>query len=172
MPLWLLLAQASSSSATDAAADEPPATLWESIAAAWHHATSVASSAVTTLLNWAGTIEGRLMVATLLGGVGIWLMLPGSRRLSKGLGAVMALLAAVLMLTVSPSLGVHFVSIAFWSLAAITLSAAVATITSRSPVYCAIWFALVLLGTGGLFLVNGPNFWQWRRWPSTLARLW
>jgi NADH-quinone oxidoreductase subunit J len=34
----------------------------------------------------------------------------------------------------------------------------VATISSRSPVYCAIWFALSLLGTAGLYLFQGAQF--------------
>jgi len=31
-------------------------------------------------------------------------------------------------------------------------------VTLRSPVYCAIWFALTLLGTAGLFLYQGAQF--------------
>ena len=46
----------------------------------------------------------------------------------------------------------------FWVLAGVTLVSAGATITFRSPVYCAVWFALSLLGTAGLFLVQGAQF--------------
>ncbi len=46
----------------------------------------------------------------------------------------------------------------FWVLAGVTLMSAGATITFRSPVYCAVWFALSLLGTAGLFLVQGAQF--------------
>jgi NADH-quinone oxidoreductase subunit J len=46
----------------------------------------------------------------------------------------------------------------FWVLAGVTIVAAAATITSYSPVYSAIWFALSLLGTGGLFFFNGAQF--------------
>ena len=46
----------------------------------------------------------------------------------------------------------------FWLLALITLAGAVATITSQSPVYSAIWFAMSLLGTAGLFFFNGAQF--------------
>jgi len=38
------------------------------------------------------------------------------------------------------------------------LGAAVATIVSQSPVYSAIWFALSLLGTAGLFMFQGAQF--------------
>ena len=33
-----------------------------------------------------------------------------------------------------------------------------AAVTFRNPVYCAIWFALSLLGTAGLFLFQGAQF--------------
>ncbi len=39
-----------------------------------------------------------------------------------------------------------------------TLVSAVCTVTFRSPVYCAIWFALSLLGTAGLFMLQGAQF--------------
>jgi NADH-quinone oxidoreductase subunit J len=40
----------------------------------------------------------------------------------------------------------------------VTLIAAGAAVTLRSPVYCAVWFALSLLGTAGLFLFQGAQF--------------
>ncbi len=46
----------------------------------------------------------------------------------------------------------------FWILAGVTLIAAGAAVTLRSPVYCAVWFALSLLGTAGLFLFQGAQF--------------
>jgi NADH-quinone oxidoreductase subunit J len=46
----------------------------------------------------------------------------------------------------------------FLILAAVTLVAAVAAVTARNPVYCAIWFGVVLLGTAGLFLFQGAQF--------------
>ncbi len=46
----------------------------------------------------------------------------------------------------------------FYLLAAITVLAAVATVTFRNPVYSAIWFGLSLLGTAGLFLFQGAQF--------------
>src|SRR6202008_5110718 len=35
---------------------------------------------------------------------------------------------------------------------------AVLTITSRNPIYSALWFALVVLATAGLFLLAGASF--------------
>jgi NADH-quinone oxidoreductase subunit J len=40
----------------------------------------------------------------------------------------------------------------------VTVLSAIATITFRNPVYCAIWFGLSLLGTAGLFLFQGAQF--------------
>ena len=37
-------------------------------------------------------------------------------------------------------------------------SAAVCTVTFRSPVYCAVWFAMTLTGTAGIFMVQGAQF--------------
>ena len=103
--------------------------------------------------------NGRLLLATIVAGFGIWMMMPGSnRKAPKIIGAFLAAAGAILMFSLLPVLGLEFESVMFWLLTAITLSAGVATITSRSPVYCAIWFALVLLGVGGLFLVNGAQF--------------
>ena len=46
----------------------------------------------------------------------------------------------------------------FLALAIVTVASAVGAVTMRSPVYCAIWFALTLLGTAGLFLYEGAQF--------------
>jgi len=46
----------------------------------------------------------------------------------------------------------------FLLLAAVTVVAALATITFRNPVYCAIWFGMMLAGTAGLFLLAGAEF--------------
>lgn len=46
----------------------------------------------------------------------------------------------------------------FWALAALTVGSAIATISSRNPVYCAIWFAVSLLGTAALFFLQNAQF--------------
>ncbi len=50
------------------------------------------------------------------------------------------------------------VATGFWMFAALTIFASVAAITARSPIYCAIWFAVSLLGTAGLMLLQGAQF--------------
>ncbi len=58
----------------------------------------------------------------------------------------------------TPTLGGWVRDGVFYILAGITVGAAVATVTFRNPVYSAIWFALSLLGTAGLFLYDGAQF--------------
>ena len=99
-----------------------------------------------------------LVLPTVLLALGMWLLLP--RGTSKGK-------AAGLLLT-TVSLGFFagrlwplqdLVSDAvFYSMAAVTLASAIGAVTMRSPVYCAIWFALTLLGTAGLFFFQGAQF--------------
>lgn len=46
----------------------------------------------------------------------------------------------------------------FYVIAFVTVASAAATVTMRNPVYSAIWFAMSLLGTAGLFLFQGAQF--------------
>jgi NADH-quinone oxidoreductase subunit J len=43
-------------------------------------------------------------------------------------------------------------------LAVVTIFSAVGAVTFRNPIYCAIWFGQMLLGTAGLFLFTGAQF--------------
>jgi NADH-quinone oxidoreductase subunit J len=95
--------------------------------------------------------------ALLLGSLGLWLLLP-TRAVGKLPGGVLLALAAGLLAYDLPLVGDWTDQLVFWLLAVVTLGAAVATISSQSPVYSAIWFALSLLGTAGLFLQSGAQF--------------
>ncbi len=57
-----------------------------------------------------------------------------------------------------PGVGNWVANSVFFLLAGVTLVAAIATVTMRNPVYCAIWFGMSLLGTAGLFLLAGAQF--------------
>lgn len=46
----------------------------------------------------------------------------------------------------------------FWLMASLAVLASGAAVTSRSPVYAAIWFAVSLLGVAGLLLLQGAHF--------------
>src|SRR5262245_54335968 len=96
--------------------------------------------------------------ALLVGGFGLWLLLPTRWRIGKVFGALFVAIAGGLMAYDLPRLGTGFDEGVFWLLAAVTLGAAVAAVSSQSPVYSAIWFALSLLGTAGLLMYSGAEF--------------
>lgn len=99
-----------------------------------------------------------LILTTLLGALGVWLMLP--RRTSRGrwAGIVMATVALGLGVSQVPRLGDWISDGVFLILAAITVFAAAAAVTFRNPLYCAIWFGQSVLGVAGLFLFIGAQF--------------
>jgi len=96
--------------------------------------------------------------AIFVGSLAVWILLPNRIPYGKTIGGVLAIVAAGLFASDWPLLGDWTDQAVFWLLAGVTLGAAVCTICSRSPVYSAIWFALSLLGTAGLFFYNGAQF--------------
>jgi NADH-quinone oxidoreductase subunit J len=96
--------------------------------------------------------------ALLVGAVGLAILLPTRIRYGKTLGSALLVLAAGLLASDLPLLGDWVAQGVFWLLAAVTISAAICTIASKSAVYSAIWFALSLLGTAGLYVFQGAQF--------------
>lgn len=99
-----------------------------------------------------------LILATSMAALGIWLSLPGFGRRARVGGLVISLLSLGLFAGQVPSLGSWSRDALFWILAGLTIVSAAGTITFRNPVYCALWFALSLLGTAALFLFQGSQF--------------
>ncbi len=93
-----------------------------------------------------------------LGAVALWLAIPKRVAYGKTLGGVLGIIGLALVASDWPLLPTLTDTSVFWLLAAVTILSAAATITSHGPVYSAIWFALSLLGTGGLFFFNGAQF--------------
>ena len=104
-----------------------------------------------------GTIDA-VLAATLLLAIGLWLMLPRGGALGRSLGSVFTAAGLGLFAAQMPLVGSWAAESAFFILAAVTVLAAVATVTFRNPVYSAIWFGLSLVGTAGLFLFQGAQF--------------
>jgi NADH-quinone oxidoreductase subunit J len=98
------------------------------------------------------------IAATALGAAGLWLMLPGRRLQQRATGAVLGLAGLGLIASQVPGLGGIGSNTVFWILAVLTVGSGAATVTLRNPVYCAIWFAMSLLGTSGLLLLQGSQF--------------
>ncbi len=97
-------------------------------------------------------------LATVLGAVGIWLMLPRGTARGRMAGVVLTAVALGLGASLLQPLGGWTADGLFYLLAGVTVVAALATITFRNPVYCAIWFGMTLSGTAGLFLFTGAQF--------------
>ena len=92
------------------------------------------------------------------GALGLWFVLPSRVRYGSVIGSILLAIAGGLFAFDLPMLGPWLDQGVFWLLAGLTLAASICTISSRSPVYCAIWFALSLLGTAGLYLFQGAQF--------------
>jgi NADH-quinone oxidoreductase subunit J len=100
----------------------------------------------------------RTFWALLVGALGLWLALPQRIRFGKIIGGVLGIIALGLFASDWPVLYPWTDQGVFWLISTITIFAAVATISAQSPVYSAIWFALSLLGTAGLFFFNAAEF--------------
>ena len=99
-----------------------------------------------------------LTLTTLLGALGMWLMLPRGTGRGRGVGILMATIALGLGASQVPRLSDWMADGIFLILAGVTIVSAAAAVTFRNPVYCAIWFGQSLLGTAGLFLFIGAQF--------------
>ena len=110
-------------------------------------------------LSWREVLACRTFWGLVLSALGLWLAMPGRASYGKLLGGILGLLVGLPLIASDwPLLPTVSDQLVFWVLAGVTIVAAVATITSYSPVYSAIWFAMSLLGTGGLFFFSGAQF--------------
>lgn len=99
-----------------------------------------------------------LLAATLLSAVGLWLLLPRGMLRGRAAGILLGGVGLGLFASRWLGLGQPTADVLFWTIALTTLVSAVGAVAMRSPVYCAVWFALALLGTAGLFLLAGAQF--------------
>jgi NADH-quinone oxidoreductase subunit J len=97
-------------------------------------------------------------LATAAVAAGIWWLLPGSGATRRVLGALLAAIGFGIFASRIPVAGEWLAQSLMAVIAGATVVAAVATISCRSPVYCAIWFGMTLAGTAGLFLLAGAAF--------------
>ena len=96
-----------------------------------------------------------------LASLGIYFSLPSrwsaARRLRRFLG-LLSLMLLFLFFPIEKQLGTFGVTLHFYLLATLTCASGFMVITSRKPIYSALWFGLVLLGTASLFLLIGAQF--------------
>ncbi|CAN5622461.1 hypothetical protein BH23PLA1_BH23PLA1_01720 [soil metagenome] len=104
--------------------------------------------------------------AVILGTIGAYLLLPhrlGRLRTSRlyAVGAVLTALALLPLLRylVPPGPpGFQVSDIFFYAFSFFALAGAVLMITARDPIHSALWFAVVVLSSSGLFLLAGAQF--------------
>lgn len=118
-------------------------------------AAGAATGAAARLPAWA---SNPLVWAVVLGALALLALLPrsGARRRKTGVALGAAAFAA--LVAGGELFGDAPARVTFWILAGLTLGAACATISSRSPVYSAVWFAVSLLGVSGLFMAQNAQF--------------
>jgi NADH-quinone oxidoreductase subunit J len=113
-------------------------------------------------------MSGVLLITLLtLGGVGLYLAMPGSRlaggrdvRASARWAALLVLAgaAATLVLLVIPLVGPYGEPVWFALLALIGLLGALRVITHRKPVYSALYFILVIIAVAGMLILMQADF--------------
>lgn len=99
-----------------------------------------------------------LTLGAALLGIGLWMMLARRSSAWRSAGAVVLTAGLGLVASKLMPLGTLTGDILFYVLAAMAVMTAVGAVTFRSPVYCAIWFAMSVLATAGLFMVAGAQF--------------
>lgn len=110
-------------------------------------------------IDWQSLFLSPLLWGILCGAIALGLLLPGRSNRVRWPGLVMAILGIGLVLKDLPMMDLAWSEVwTFRVLTIITLVAAVATVSMKSAVYAAIWFALSLLGTAGLFFFQGAQF--------------
>ena len=119
-------------------------------------ATSTADS--TLLTQFFESPACRVSLSIAFTAFGLWWLLPGPKRRNRIVGTVLSVLGIAGLWTTVPLIATISIQSAFWLMAAVAIGASLATITSRKPIYSAIWFAVSLLGVAGLFLLQGAQF--------------
>jgi NADH-quinone oxidoreductase subunit J len=99
-----------------------------------------------------------LICALVLGGIGLWLRVSFPERPARHVSRLLGLAALILLGLWLPRLGGWTEQVIFWFLAGVTVLAAGTAVSAPNPVYTALWFALSLLATAGLFLYQGAQF--------------
>jgi NADH-quinone oxidoreductase subunit J len=99
-----------------------------------------------------------LVWAVVLGGLGLWFRVALLDRPTALFSRILGLLSLVLLGFWLPRFGGWAEQVTFWLLASVAVLTAGTAISTRSPVYMAIWFALSLLATSGLFLFQNAQF--------------
>ena len=124
----------------------------------WMSSGTGPSQSLWAAVPWNALLQSWLAWGVLAGAVALLLMMPGSTRGLRRAGTVVGGLALLLFAAGMVRLEPLGSQLTFTALALLTVGAAAAAIAMRSAVYSAIWFAVSLLGTGGLFCLQSAQF--------------
>jgi NADH-quinone oxidoreductase subunit J len=109
-------------------------------------------------MDWVSNHGLELLALTLLG-VGVWWLMPRAQQWPRSVGYLLALAGTVLGLWRLHMPSESAVETVLFSLfAAAAVFCAILMVTSRNPVYSALWFAMVTLNVCGLFLLQFAPF--------------
>ncbi len=103
--------------------------------------------------------HGLDLLALVLIAKGVWWLMPRAEQRSKIVGLTLAFLGTLLgAIRLEATSGSSIEAILFPLCAVGAVLCAILMITSRNPVYSALWFALVTLSVCGLFLLQSAPF--------------
>ncbi len=97
-------------------------------------------------------------LAALAGGLGLWFLLPPANLRRRAAGAVLGILAAGVVASQLVPVQPLSTAVVFYCLAGVTVVSAAAAISLSNPLYCAVWFGLMLLGSASLLFMQGAQF--------------
>lgn len=97
-------------------------------------------------------------VAAAIGALAVFFALPREKRPVRGAAWVLAAAAIAALVWVLNSVADESTSIAFYVLSVITVGAAARVVTHARPVYSALYFIVVVIGTAGLAVIAGAEF--------------
>jgi NADH-quinone oxidoreductase subunit J len=102
-------------------------------------------------------------LTVVLGAIGTYWLLPhrhGGPHPGRQytFGAIVAVVALLSILALMSPPGPFLPTVFFYIFSAAALVSALLTVTSRNPIYSALWFASVVLSTSGLFLLASAPF--------------
>ncbi|MCS7239026.1 MAG: NADH-quinone oxidoreductase subunit J [Thermoguttaceae bacterium] len=101
---------------------------------------------------------GDLALVALSLALALWMALAFPTVRGRLGAAIFALVGLALLLARFVPIGHWGFSLLFYIFAALTLLAAVCAVSFRHPIYCAVWFGVMFLGTSGLLLLAGAQF--------------
>lgn len=139
--------------------DEPAKSFAAAMSDRWSSLQTRSAELIEQTTLWLSQPTIQLLAATVLLAVGLYCFLPGTANPRwRIMGSLLGGAGVVLLLLQAEPIGFSLKALAFSLVSVITLTAAIGTVGSKSPLYSAIWFALTLFGVALLLLINGAQF--------------